>query len=641
MISLIGNFCVYAALLSSAVGILFFWKNNFRRGKQAVYLNFWLLTLASGLMMFALLANDFSVSYVAQVGAVETPRFFAAISLWSSLEGSILFWGWVLSIYSALCMLRSEKSQNFCWVGIVLLAIGIFFYLVLAVPANPFGHLDPAPANGPGPNPLLQNHWLMGIHPPMLYLGYVGWSVPFAFAIAALIRKDFSDKWVARTRRWSLAAWGFLTAAIILGGWWSYAVLGWGGYWAWDPVENASFMPWLTGTAFLHSVMVQEKRGMLKVWNLSLVIITFLLTLLGTFLTRSGILQSVHSFTESHMGFYFLGAIAAALLVSTALLANNAKKLRSTGRLDHPLSRETTFLVNNLLLVCFCFVVFLGTLYPLVAEAVRGVKVTVGEPFFNQMSAPFALGLLLLMALGTATPWKRGSFRKLWKRLRLPLLAAMAAVIASFLAGIRKPLVLSVIFLAVFAFADMALEMGTGLLKKQPIFHAHPRRYGGFIVHIGLLMIAVAITLSGSYQKELQQTLNAGEKMTFGNYRIEFLKMMGEEKPHRFEVFAVTNIYDGDRLKGHLLPKMNYYPRQREPVGTPAVRSTLTHDLYLTLVAFDHIGKSATIKAIHTPAVSWIWGGGAVMIFGVLVAGGFFGQAPNLPAGRVAKKEAA
>lgn len=627
----IGNTSVYFSLAASLLGIgAFFFgakfqkENWIRLGRGIAYFNFYAITLASLGMIYALLTNDFSVSYVAKVGARETPRFYAAISLWSSLEGSILLWGWILSGYTALCLYRyrNQFEELIPFVGVTLLSICFFFYLVLAVPANPFGLVDPVPPNGPGPNPLLQNHWLMGLHPPMLYLGYVGMSVPFAFAVASMVTGKMIETWVDAIRLWILLAWGFLTAAIILGGWWSYAVLGWGGYWAWDPVENASFMPWLTATAFLHSIMVQQKRGMLKIWNLFLILTTFLLTLLGTFLTRSGILESVHSFTESLIGHYFLICISAVLAVCAGLLIWKRPKFETPGKLDQPLCRESVFLLNNLLLVSFCFVVLLGTLYPLIAEAFRGVRVTVGEPFFNQMSIPFALGLILLMGLGAAIPWKRADGKMILKLLRWPLVLAVVAIGLAYLLGIRKGIILTTLSFSTFSLAIMLLEMIPAFLKNNRLFSLKPRRYGGFLVHIGILIIALGIALSGSYQKEVQASLLPGDFFKAGKYRVQFQRLLAEEKPQRFEVIALINVFEKEKMLGELRPKLNFYPQQREPIGSPSVRSSVTDDLYLTLMAFNPHKREATLRAILTPGVSWIWGGGGIIVIGVLIAGG-------------------
>src|ERR1035437_8472101 len=378
----------------------------------AVYTNFFLVSVAAFAMVYALVTHDFSVSYVAQVGGRATPLLFTVISLWGALEGSILFWAWVLSMYAAAVVwINSRRPGNLVpYAAATLLFVSFFFAILLVGPADPFGAVSPVPPDGPGPNPLLQNHILMAIHPPLLYLGYVGMSVPFAFAVGAMLSGEVErDDWIRITRRWTLASWAFLSAAIIAGMWWSYEVLGWGGYWAWDPVENASFIPWLTATAFLHSAMVQERRQMLRLWNLNLVVGTFVLTILGTFLTRSGIISSVHAFTTGTIGYYFLAFIALVLIASLGLVAGNSDRLGSVGHLDSAASRETVFLLNNLFLTAFMFTVLTGTLFPLVAEAIKGVKVSVGEPFFNRMSLPIVVTLLFLMGVGPALPWKAAS----------------------------------------------------------------------------------------------------------------------------------------------------------------------------------------------------------------------------------------
>jgi cytochrome c-type biogenesis protein CcmF len=377
-------------LVITAVGARLRRDELVRAGYAAVYSVFALLAISTLAMVYALVTHDFSVGYVAQVGSRATPTFYTVISLWGALEGSILFWGFVLAGYSALVVwLHRRREGNLVpYAAATLLGIGSFFYLLLIGPANPFGLVSPVPNDGPGPNPLLQNHPLMGVHPPLLYLGYVGLSVPFAFAIGALLAGERGSDWIRLTHRWTIAAWMFLTAAIVAGMWWSYEVLGWGGYWAWDPVENASFLPWLTATAFLHSVMVEERRGMLRVWNVSLIVATFLLTVLGTFLTRSGVLSSVHAFAEGPIGYYFLAFIAVALVFSLVLVAGRSSELKSRGQLDAVASRETVFLFNNLLLTAFTVTVLLGTLFPLAAEAFTGAKVSVGAPFFNGMTMP-------------------------------------------------------------------------------------------------------------------------------------------------------------------------------------------------------------------------------------------------------------
>lgn len=633
LINIIGNVCIGLSLGGSVLGIAVAHRRP-ALARALAYLNFFAITLASLAMVYALLTNDFSVSYVAHVGAKETPRFFAAISLWSSLEGSILLWGWVLSAYTALCLYiyRNSFEKLMPWVTITLFCIAVFFYLILILPANPFHTVFPVPENGPGPNPLLQNHWLMGFHPPMLYLGYVGFSVPFAFAVASLMVKDSDQAWLGVTRRWTLAAWGFLSAAIVLGAWWSYAVLGWGGYWAWDPVENASFMPWLTATPLIHSIMVESRRGMLKVWNLCLIVTTFLLTLLGTFLTRSGVLDSVHAFTESEIGHYFLAGIGIALMISVALLIWRGPHFRSQGKLDSPLSRETVFFINNLLFLCFCAVVFIGTLYPLLAEAVRGVKVTVGQPFFNQMSLPLAVAIILLMGLGVAIPWGQASARAILKLLRLPALTAVAATAGVAAAGGRNGWVLAVIVSTVFSLAIMLFEMVRVTKQNRSfvkMFRAHPRRYGGFVTHIGIIFIAVGIAFSAAYPREHEFTLKPGETFVMKPYQLRLADLMGVPKPQRFEVMALMSVSKNGKPVGLLMPSLNFYSNNREPIGSPAVRSTWKEDLYLTLMAFEHKDQQATLRVLLKPAVSWIWIGGGVIVLGVLISLGFRREKPS------------
>src|SRR5678809_1177896 len=408
----------------------------------AVFTNFLLVSIATIAMIVALVTHDFSVSYVAAVGSRTTPLLFTIISLWGALEGSILFWGWVLAMYSAAVVwLHHRKPGNLIpYAAMTLLAVSAFFAILLVGPADPFRPVFPVPADGPGPNTLLQNHILMAVHPPLLYLGYVGMSVPFAFAIAAIVSNEAtSNDWAVLSRRWMLASWGFLSAAIIAGMWWSYEVLGWGGYWAWDPVENASFLPWLTATAFLHSAMMQERRGMLRVWNLNLVVGTFVLTILGTFLTRSGIISSVHAFTTGTIGCYFLAFITIVLVFGGIIVAGSSDRLRSRGRLDSAASRETVFLLNNLFLTAFMLTVLVGTLFPLVAEAIRGVKVSVGGPFYNRMTVPMIVALLFLMGVGPALPWKVASKAALKSKLVPPAAGAVLLALVALVAGIRDP----------------------------------------------------------------------------------------------------------------------------------------------------------------------------------------------------------
>ncbi len=603
---------------------------------QAVYVNFALLSLAMTAMIYALVTHDFSVAYVAQVGSRTTPLFYTIISLWGALEGSILFWGWVLTMYSAVVVWtnRDRVGSLVPWAAVALTTICLFFFILLAGPADPWQLVSPTPADGPGPNPLLQNHILMAVHPPLLYLGYVGMSVPFAFAVGALLAGEIhSSDWIKLTRRWTLSAWSFLSLAIIAGMWWSYEVLGWGGYWAWDPVENASFMPWLTATAFLHSVMVQERRGMLKLWNVNLIISTFLLTILGTFLTRSGIISSVHAFTTGTIGYYFLGFIALCLVVSLVLIGGNSEQLRSDGHLDSAASRETVFLFNNLFLTGFTFVVVLGTLFPLVAEAFKGVKVTVGAPFFNKMTIPICVALLFLMGVGPALPWKVASREQLRTMFILPSAIALLIVVVALTMGMRD-----VYGIAAFACAGFALSCNLReyVIGAQARMRAHGeafpvalsrlvagnrRRYGGFMAHIGIITVAAAVTASSSFRFERDATLKPGAIMPVkGDLSVRFKSLWERDEPQRQVIGADVEILDKGKTIGLLDPRMNFYRSQQQPVPTPAVRSRISGDVYINLMAFTPDGQSATLKVIIEPFVPWIWFGGLIVAFGAVVS---------------------
>jgi len=602
--------------------------------RAAAFTNFGLLTLANLAMIWGLVSHDFSIGYVAQVGSRSTPLLFTVISLWSALEGSILFWGWVLSAYTAAAIWIHGRRLGALsvYANSVLLGVGAFFYLLLLGPANPWREVFPVPLDGPGPNPLLQNHYLMAVHPPLLYLGYVGMSVPFAFAIGALLSGRLDESWLKVTRRWTMVAWIFLSMAIIAGMWWSYDVLGWGGYWAWDPVENASFMPWLTATAFLHSAMVQERREMLRVWNQSLIIATFLLTILGTFLTRSGVLSSVHAFASGSIGYFFLSFIAIVLVFSLVLLTGRSQELRREGSLDAALSRETVFLTNNLLFTAFTFTVLLGTLFPLVAEAVRGVKVSVGAPFFNRMTVPLCVALLFLMGVGPALPWRGGTRGQLRRDLLPPALAMVLVAVIGLV--IRVPSMWAV---AAFAFAAFAVvtnvqEIARASITRrrlhgEPIalavyrlFMANNRRYGGYVAHIGVITAAVGIAASSAYRTEHSVTLDPGQSVEIAEYRVRFDRLTAFEESNRTVIRADLTVFRGGHEIGQMDPRLNVYATRQEPVTTPAVRSRPKNDLYVNLLAFAPDGSNATLSVIVEPMVFWIWFGGFVVAIGGLIS---------------------
>ena len=601
----------------------------------AVYTNFLLVSLATALMIVALVTHDFSVSYVAAVGSRSTPLLFTIISLWGALEGSILFWAWVLALYAAAVVWfhRDRPGNLVPYASMVMLAVAAFFALLLAGPANPFVPVWPVPADGPGPNTLLQNHILMAVHPPLLYLGYVGMTVPFAFAVGAILSNEAStNDWAILSRRWKLGSWAFLSAAIIAGMWWSYEVLGWGGYWAWDPVENASFLPWLTATAYLHSVMVQERRNMLRLWTLNLCVATFVLTILGTFLTRSGILSSVHAFTTGTIGYYFLAFIAVVLIAALVLVAGNSERIRTTGTLGGAASRETVFLLNNLFLTAVMLTVLVGTLYPLVAEAIRGVKVSVGEPFFNRMAVPAMVALIFLMGVGPALPWGSTSWAEARRRLVPPAVGAVLLGASGVLAGAR-----GVYGILAFAFVGYAAvgnlrEYWVGMRARRRahgegwgtalvrLTRGNRRRYGGYVAHVGVLFVALGVTASSIFRSEREATLLPGETLTVGEHTVRLKNVWGREEPQRSVIGATLDVLGQDgAVIGSIEPRMNFYHVSDQPVPTPDVRSSLKGDLYVNLSAFEPNGANATVKVIVEPLVPWIWFGGLVMVLGAII----------------------
>jgi len=624
---------VYGAV-AAVVGVRTRRPELVQSASLAAYVNFGLLAIANLAMVYALVVHDFSVSYVAQVGSRSTPLFITIISLWSALEGSILFWGLVLAAYTAAAVYvhRNHPGPLVPYATAAMLSVGAFFYMLLVGPANPFEAVWPVPPDGPGPNPLLQNHILMAVHPPLLYLGYVGMTVPFAFAIGALLSGELDATWIRMTRRWTVTAWIFLSLAIVAGMWWSYEVLGWAGYWAWDPVENASFMPWLTATAFLHSVMVQERREMLRVWNLSLIVSTFLLTILGTFLTRSGIVQSVHAFTQGTIGYYFIAFIAVGLVFSLILLTGRGAELRSPGNLDSALSRETVFFFNNLILTAFTFTVLLGTLYPIVAEALRGVKVSVGAPFYNKMTLPLCMALLFLLGVGPALPWRRAEPDVLRRKLVIPGVAFLAGAGASLALGLRQPYTILTFGFAAFVLCVTLGEFAAGararmrahgesaLVALGRLINANRRRYGGYIAHLGVVSMAVGIAASSTFQSTRDVTLRPGQSVQGGRYDVRFDQLWARNEPHRFVVGADLTVLIEGREVGRLAPQLNFYGDRDEPITTPAVRTRPDEDLYINLMAFERDGSSATFQIIIEPMVVWIWIGGGIIGLGGLVA---------------------
>jgi cytochrome c-type biogenesis protein CcmF len=576
--------------------------------------------VAFAVMERALITRDFSLAYVAQVGSRSTPPLFNFAALWSALEGSILLWELILTGYVVAVTIKFRRRLDdplVAWALAVMLIVAAFFFLLMLGPANPFRAVTgKVPTDGPGPNPLLQNHILMAFHPPMLYLGYVGFTVPFSFAIASLVTGRVGEGWLVQTRRWTLGAWGCLTLGIILGGWWSYEVLGWGGYWGWDPVENASLLPWLTGTAYLHSVMLQERRGMLRVWNLTLLCATFSLTILGTFLTRSGVLQSVHAFSNSGIGPLLIGFFAVCSVGSIALIGWRADLLRSPGSIDSPASREAAFLLNNLLFAAFAFVVLLGTVFPLVLEAFNGERVSVGSPYFNRMAVPIGVALLTLMAVAPVLPWRKASWELMRERLLAPAAVAATAMTLTVVIGARG--IVPVVIFGLGGFAAGAAGRQIVLATRRSGWRGFVgRANGGMIVHLGVVLIAVTLAASGSFSTRAEFTLSPGQKGELGGHTITYLGTRQVTEPQRISTVVDIQLDD----TGIYRPALQRYRNSTTPIGTPSVRSGLVDDVYLTILASPTTGDStARISMLIMPFTLWLWIGGAVIGLGTILA---------------------
>ena len=592
---------------------------------------FVLVTSCFALLTYAFLTFDFSVRYVATNTNLGTPFYYRITGVWGALEGSIILWAWMLALYTIILIVRHRVGARelYPWALATMLGILTFFLLVMTVAAPPFQRQVPVPADGRGLNPLLEDTGMI-THPVALYLGFTGFTVPFAFAMAALITGRIGDAWLALTRRWTIVAWYFLSLGLLIGGWWSYHVLGWGGYWAWDPVENAAFMPWLTGTAFLHSVMIQERRRMLRLWNISLVILTFGLTLFGTFLTRSGVIASVHAFTQGSIGVLFLSFLALVLLTALGLVAWRWEALRSEGELDSVISRESAFLLNNVFLVAAAFTVFFGTVFPLLSEAVRGVKVSVGAPFFNQVNIPLFLSLVFLMGVGPLIAWRRASLENLKRNFLWPVALGVVAAAAAFALGVRSLLAAltfaTTVFVAVTIAVDFTratrarLRLGESILPAMGgLLLRHNRRYGGFVVHLGILIIALGVMGSHAWSVQTETTLHRGESAELAGYRFRFDGLTAVEESNHFKVVGAFTVSNG-KVLGVLRPAKKFYPQEQAPIAYVDYRLGLREDLYLVLGDFARDGSQATIKLQVNRLVSWIWIGGLVLTLGALLA---------------------
>ncbi len=582
--------------------------------------------VATVAMQRALVTHDFSIAFVAENNSRSTPLLYTITGMWSALAGSILLWGLVLSGYIAAMVWRFRRQAAdplVGWATLVTYVVAAFFFALMAGPADPFrtvaGH---TPVNGLGPNVLLQDNPLVAFHPPLLYLGLVGFTIPFAFAVASLVTGRIGEGWQIATRRWTLFAWAFLTVGVLLGAWWSYQVLGWGGFWGWDPVENASVLPWLCATAYLHSVMVQERRGLLRVWNLSLVISTFSLTILGTFLTRSGVIQSVHAFSDSDIGGLLLGFFGLVVVTGVGLIAWRGDRLRSPGGIDSPFSREGAFLLNNLLFVLLAVIVLLGTVFPLLYEALEHQQVTVGAPYFDAMTLPIGLALLVLMAIGPALPWRKATTGTLRDRLLVPAAVGVLVAAVSVIAGVRGVGAVLAFCLGGFAAASNVRQ----LVLAARGAHRHGvgawrglvgRANGGMVVHIGVVVIAVALAAASSLGHRAEVMLRPGTATTIEGQHITFEKLVEVESPARTATEALV-LVNGH---GPYRPAVSQYGANTEPVGTPAIDSNILHDVYLTIDSLPAAPAGAVgIGVTVQPLVTWLWVGGAILVLGSVLA---------------------
>lgn len=586
------------------------------------------------LSLFYLLAtSQFQYEYVTDYTSSELPVIYKLTALWAGNSGSLLLWTFFLVLYTVMIAFSRKMRGNpmVPYISAILLGNIVFFFLILGFVAKPFVLLDQVPIEGHGLNPMLQNPGMI-IHPVTLYLGYVGLAIPFAFAMAALLLKNVDDFWIKMTRRWTIIAWLFLSLGNIFGGQWAYVELGWGGYWAWDPVENASFMPWLTATAFLHSVMIQERKNMLKIWNISLIITSYALTLFGTFLVRSGVLTSVHAFANSNLGLYFLIFMGVMVIGALYVLMSRYNLLkRSAGEFNSYISKESSFLINNLLLVGAAFGVFWGTVFPLVSEAVRGTKVTVGMPFFNTVQAPILLSMMFVMAVCPLLAWQRSSLKNLKKNFFIPAILAVAAMALMVVLGIQKAWAVIGFGVIVLLFITHFLEFYRGVKARRKMTNEkvylslyrlmtkNRRRYGGYIVHIGIAFIAMGIIGSQNYDVQTMKTVNLGDSIELKDYRINYERLDQKREGINDIVYAEMTVFKNGKRIGTIQPEKVFYGNWDQPSSEVGLITSLKEDLYVVLSDWEDDGKATFIVKIN-PMITWLWIGSFMIVIGSLFA---------------------
>ena len=639
------GYSIWASILGARKG-----RDDFiKSGENALFGVTLLLTLAIIFLWKSILTHDFHNEYVANYSNRAMPTFYSVTALWGGQKGSLLFWGWILSVYAALTVyINRYKNRELMPYVVATLMAGAFFFTflnifvsqafetlwqlsdgrVIASISQPANSVAFSAADGRGLNPLLQ-HPAMAIHPPILYLGFVGFSVPFAFAIAALMTGRLDNQWLKTIRRWTLVPWFFLGIGLLLGGKWAYMELGWGGYWAWDPVENAALMPWLAGTAFIHSIMIQEKKNMLRVWNMVLILLTYTLCIFGTFITRSGVISSVHSFALSNIGPMFLGFIITIILFSAYLLFKRLPLLKNTNHFDSVVSRESVFLINNLVFLGACFAVFWGTIFPIVSEAVRGVKVTVAGPFFNKVNIPIGLFLLFLTGVGPLVAWRKTSPKLLKRMFVKPTFTALLGLVIMLILGIRHFYALVSLTLAIFVTATIVAEYHRGARARMRtnsenyglalfrLLQRNKRRYGGYIVHFGIVVLFVGFT-GNAFDTEKESKLEIGESMEIRNYKLTYLDSKVQEDPNKIVWQAKMDVFKNGKMVNTIYPNKHFYKVQEQPTTEVVLHSTLLEDLYVVL-AQPNEDKSAIFKVYVNPLVNFVWIAGFIVTLGTFI----------------------
>src|SRR3984957_19723772 len=604
--------------------------------ERAVYSIWVLVTIAAGILIYSLMTGDYRMAYVAHYTNRAMPARYKYTAWWGGQEGSLLFWNWLLASYGAVVVFRNQRKfrELMPWVVASMMATQTFFLTLIVFIESPFKVLMAGKrvmdvGDGQGLNPLLQ-YWTMIIHPPMLYLGYVGFVVPFAFAMASLITRQPGEGWIHTTRRWTLVTWMFQTTGILLGAGWAYAVLGWGGYWGWDPVENASLLPWLSGTAFLHSVMMQEKKGMMKVWNIVLVSATFFLCILGTFLTRSGIVQSVHAFARSDIGKYFVTFIAIGVAATVWLILDRLEYLKSESQLESVISRESSFLFNNLILLASCFAVLWGTLFPVISEAVSGDKISLDADWYNRLMVPIGLFLLLLTGVGPLFAWRRTSIDSLRRNFQIPGVASLLLVGVLFGLGVHHVYALISFGFCLFVALTVLMEFFRGArsisVKNQTnllrstveLTHRNTRRYGGYLVHMGIVLMFVGFT-GGAFNQSDVREMKIGDTLNLSHYQLKVVDLKEGDNGNYSWHRAAVEVWRGGDLLSTLNPEKRFYKASRQGTSEVGVRPRLNEDVYLNFGGMSDDGTRAVLQAYVFPLVSWIWIGGLVLIGGTLV----------------------